>query len=699
MKYLDENLRQQIEQILLGTLPFDLPQTTNPYFKTNYMGSRKDKVFAEWLDFLIPFLEYKEEIVQERCWRVISEWLPKFGNIWYLELLSRPELPISYKEKLLAEIANSKFALEVSPYNIFAAKLWEKATRPKEAFLNTIAIFMKRKSWISVGSEIRNSFALTFNQLPFEWEDENEAETVRTKLAKFFPNNAMSFAIYFPWGKTNEKWETWAIQRVHDSISRLSNSAIDEWNSDWNHRHIEMFPADIKKIFTDKQEELTQSRKKRRMAKLISENRKNDQAKIEQTIKDCLDHAQKLREFSASHPDLHYKKSWRQLWLEIGLNGLSARQSSVYILLHYLEKDKQLPNYQVYDRHVYTEIYNHLQKRFNQDDINFFGRLQVSLVKIEYYFKELKNREEQRRHKAEEHKVAEQKRQQDKQEERERSFQYWQNLIEQRCRQIVNIFNGIFDADISPDAVLDGEVSGTFASIQSGGSSYPSLGQSLRLNQTLALRQFLSLDLQTHLMLEEGDDEKEWQATYRSTNFLVWHELCHLVSPALIDSLVKQILDHTPDYSELVDAQAREVVIDGLAIRFGETFYVHSDTNRMIATADQRRNIMLRSHAEMVNRVIRWYRKKEQEDGDDVFLSRLESELKIHSMSSNEPQFNSLRQSLRRLRPNKRLHFDELYQLAQKCDPQTVLVRQSLADTEEDQEQFNRSNLELVKTA
>lgn len=699
MKYLDEHLRQQIEQILLGILPFGLPETTSPSFKIHYMGSRKETVFAEWLDFLVPFLGHEEEAVQKRCWRAILEWLPEVGRDWYLELLSTPRLSINHKEKLLAEIANFERIPVENCWQIFSTKLWEKSTQPKETFLNMTTIFMKQKSWRGVGNEIKLSFALTFSEFPFGWKNEDEVENIRTKLSKFFPNSALTFAIYFPWKETNEKWKNWAIQRVHDSISHLSNQYIDEWNNDWNYRNIEMFPADVKKIFTDKQIELAQAREKRETAKQIRENEKNDQAEIEKTIKDCLDRAQKLHEFSASHPDIHHKRSWRQLWLEIDLISLSFHQTSVYALLYYFQKDKQPSDYWARDRYIYTEIYNHLRQQFNQDDIDFFARLQASLIKIGAYFKKLKDQKEQRQHKEAEREIVEQKKRQDKQEERERLFQHWQNLIEQRCRQIVNIFNGIFDADISPDAVLDGEVSGTFASIQSGGSSYPSLGQSLRLNQTLALRQFLSLDLQTYLTLEEGDDEKEWQATYRSTNFLVWHELCHLVSPALIDSLVKQTLDHTPDYSELIDAQAREVIIDGLAIRFGEMFYVHSDKNRMIATADQRRNIMLRSHAEMVNRVIRWYRKKAREDGDDVFLSRLESELNIHIMSLNKPEFNSLLKSLRRLHPNKRLPFDELYRLAQKCDPQTVPVRQSLSDIEEDQKQFNRSPLKLVKTA
>ncbi|MFA5184672.1 MAG: hypothetical protein WC456_04070 [Patescibacteria group bacterium] len=696
MKYLDEKLRQQIEQILLGILPFSLPKTTSPSFKIHYMGSRKETVFAEWLDFLIPFLEHEEEAVQKRCWQAILGWLPEVGRRWYLELLANPQLPIRHKEKLLAEIANLARIPVEDCYQIFSAKLWKEAAQPKEAFLNMIAIFMKQKSWRGVGSEIKCSFALTFGGLPFEWKNEDEAENIRLKLSKFFPDSALNFANYFPWDVANTKWRNWAIQRLREAISRLSNQHIDEWD----YRKIEMLPADVKKIFTDKQVELARSRENRETAKRIREYKKRDQANVQATIENCLDHAQKLREFTNSHPDIHHKRSWRKLWLEIGLEGLSDRQSSVHRLLYYLKTDKPLPNYKVFGD-IYAEVYNHLQKQFSQEEIDFFARLQTNLFKVETYFKGLRDQETERQRKTEERKETKQKQQQDKQAEHERLFQYWQNLIEQRCRQIVNIFNGLFDADISPDAVLAGEVSGFFASIQSSGSSYPSLGQSLRLSQSLTLRQCLNLDIQTHLTLEEGDDEKEWKATYRSANFLVWHELCHLVGTSLVDPLVQQALGHAPDYSKSIDAQAREVVIDALAMRFGEIFYVHPNKKRVVATTAQRRNIMLNSHLAAVRRVIRWYSKKTREEGDDVFLSRLGSELNIHLLSLNKTEFNSLRESLKRLHIDKpTFSFDKLYQSALECDPQTAPIRQDLSDPdiEEDQNQFNEPHLRLVET-
>jgi len=203
-----------------------------------------------------------------------------------------------------------------------------------------------------------------------------------------------------------------------------------------------------------------------------------------------------------------------------------------------------------------------------------------------------------------------------------------QEIIERRCRQIVKVFNGLFDCEIDPDAVLNGQVTGVYATIQSMPAS-----TGMRLEQCLLLTQTLHqiLEGRTWLELEEGDDEQEMRDAFESANILVWHELCHLVRPSAVDDLLKGVA-LPPDADEATQAQARELVLDALAMRLGQIAYVHPSLGEDFPrTEEQRLQLMRRSLSAMARRVVRHLGQADLQPGQREFILRLAAELQVHA--------------------------------------------------------------------
>jgi len=201
-------------------------------------------------------------------------------------------------------------------------------------------------------------------------------------------------------------------------------------------------------------------------------------------------------------------------------------------------------------------------------------------------------------------------------------------LIAQRCRQIVKVFNGLFDREIDPDAVLNGQVTGEYASIQSMPAS---MGIRMAQRMTLAMSQHQILEGRTWLEIEEGDDEQEMRDAFESANLLVWHELCHLVRPSAVDDMLKAV-PLPADSTEADKAQARELVLDALAMRLGQIAYAHPPLGEDFPrTEEQRLQLMRCSLSAMARRVVRHLGQTDFQPGQHEFILRLAAELQVHA--------------------------------------------------------------------
>jgi hypothetical protein len=203
-----------------------------------------------------------------------------------------------------------------------------------------------------------------------------------------------------------------------------------------------------------------------------------------------------------------------------------------------------------------------------------------------------------------------------------------QEEVERRCRQIVKVFNGLFDCEIDPDAVLNGQVTGEYASIQSMPTS---MGMHMAQRMLLTQTQHQILEGRTWLEIEEGDDEQEMRDAFESTNVLVWHELCHLVRPSAVNVLLEAVA-LPPDADEDAKAQARELVLDALAMRLGQIAYVHPPLGEDFPrTEEQRLQLMRRSLSAMARRVVRHLGQADLQPGQREFILRLAAELQVHA--------------------------------------------------------------------
>lgn len=210
---------------------------------------------------------------------------------------------------------------------------------------------------------------------------------------------------------------------------------------------------------------------------------------------------------------------------------------------------------------------------------------------------------------------------------RQHALQAMRENIARRCRQIVKVFNGIHDLDIDPDAVLNGEVAGEYASIHSASCTV-----GISLNQRLVLEQAMHCIAadRTWLEIEEGDEPDEMQATFDSANALIWHELCHLAVPEIIgDALTSSRL---PDDKPETLSQARETAVDALAMRMGHRLYAHPAMGQDLPLADaERLRTMRHSLVALTRRVISHLAGKELEIRQHLFIARLMGQMAVHA--------------------------------------------------------------------
>jgi hypothetical protein len=210
----------------------------------------------------------------------------------------------------------------------------------------------------------------------------------------------------------------------------------------------------------------------------------------------------------------------------------------------------------------------------------------------------------------------------------------FQNLLAQRCRQLVKVFNGLNDLEIDDEAVLNGDELGAFASIhrsRSGG---------VRLEQRLVLRMekhYLGDD-RTWLEIDAKDDEEEMRATIESANLLVWHELCHLADPRAVKQFMNSVTLPKVHDDDTAARQAMEVIIDGLGMNMGMSFYVHPNPGEPIPRRDTERHAkMYESHAAMARRIVAYLGEKELSPAECAFVTRFIAELDVHIANGSKP--------------------------------------------------------------
>ena len=213
--------------------------------------------------------------------------------------------------------------------------------------------------------------------------------------------------------------------------------------------------------------------------------------------------------------------------------------------------------------------------------------------------------------------------------EHERLFTAWKNRIERRVVSITRVFSGVFGLDVREDAVLTGEVQGSYGSIHyGGGSSAPGMSMSMSLMVINCTR------LRTFIEIEEGQQESEWSATFDSLNFLVHHELAHLA-----DTEENNPIEAVPwpsalgaSVSDAVESARKEIVVDGIAMRMASELYVHPNLGEAFyREQEDREHCAILAHAKLAERIAKKFAPGFSYDPDEVALFvRLYAQLTEH---------------------------------------------------------------------
>ncbi|MBI4434669.1 hypothetical protein HY635_02535 [Candidatus Uhrbacteria bacterium] len=261
--------------------------------------------------------------------------------------------------------------------------------------------------------------------------------------------------------------------------------------------------------------------------------------------------------------------------------------------------------------------------------------------------------------------------------------------IDDRCSRIVTVFNGVFGFRIDPHAVLEGAVSGEYASISSGA---PRVGVQLVLRQEQRLLQCMVVKEGTWLSIEEGEDEEEAKATYASANFLIWHELAHLANP----SVVAEVLGERFTGDDAVTAQARELVVDAVGLELGRTLYVHPgfDVPRAyIVDPQERLRVMVSSHRTLVRRIMGRYAGTSPDLKTVCLLARLRAAQDVHrALQPGGSRLSALAGAGELLvgREELMVRYRALYERALRLDVSTLSFRGSLGEGEDQEEEAFR---------
>lgn len=292
-----------------------------------------------------------------------------------------------------------------------------------------------------------------------------------------------------------------------------------------------------------------------------------------------------------------------------------------------------------YKRSLAQYIHSRLLEEGEQGDPRGFIRACEKLLRYDpAAFVDLKTRKENIEASIEQERIAKAQAEEAKRNaERlhQAAFEMFERRIKARVVAITRVLSGIFDLDVREDAVLTGEVHGSYASITYGSSSGVSPGMQLRLAQTMCTR------FQSFLEIEEGQEQSEWLATLESLNFMVHHEIAHLAQPGLQDPFrsVKHGLDRLAESDGSIEHMAKEIVVDGIAMRMAMDLYVHPDYGeRFYASAQEREVASILAHAKLAERVILKFGPTFDYDLEDTALfARLYTQLLVHAKKVELP--------------------------------------------------------------
>ena len=209
--------------------------------------------------------------------------------------------------------------------------------------------------------------------------------------------------------------------------------------------------------------------------------------------------------------------------------------------------------------------------------------------------------------------------------------------IEQRCRQIVTVFNGLFDLDVDPTMVLQGKPSGWNSFLHSILAPLPP-------PQKNVIRRDSSdfVPSGSWLMIDGLDGEDDMRLIFESANLLVWHELCHLADPRAIEQILGMVL--LPKNSGR-DARnhAREVVIDAIAFEMGRSLYAHPPKGQSIPRSNEERsNLMCKSLAALADRFCHLGNHRLLTTDQMLFIIRLRAELQTHVVNGSDTASRAL---------------------------------------------------------
>ncbi len=182
----------------------------------------------------------------------------------------------------------------------------------------------------------------------------------------------------------------------------------------------------------------------------------------------------------------------------------------------------------------------------------------------------------------------------------ERALEAAIEAVYKRCRRIVLVFNGLFGADVDPEAVFNGDPEAAMA------QPSPKAGLKLTSRDCADLH---SLDNEHNWFdLGQMDSPEERADALSSVNLLVWHQLCHALAGEELDRALEFAAQNagTGTDDENLSRQAHELVYDALAMHFGATFYAHQKPGAGLAkTPAERKDLMFEALEAWARRVAR----------------------------------------------------------------------------------------------
>ncbi|MBI2984141.1 MAG: hypothetical protein HYY50_00745 [Candidatus Kerfeldbacteria bacterium] len=285
--------------------------------------------------------------------------------------------------------------------------------------------------------------------------------------------------------------------------------------------------------------------------------------------------------------------------------------------------------------------------------------------------------------------------------ERERYLD-WREGLRARIESIINVFNVLHHRRIHPVPALIDATRGPGASI----SSHPVHEYSLlawRGPTLTAMRAdpdrpvsvsiafgWVPVEPRREITIEIPTSWRNRYRLYIASNFIVWHELAHLVETDLIERLLLEAgIVEFGDTSGPFLQLASEVVIDSLALLFGTTWFVDSTGEGFLGTAAERLGEMICSHREFI-RLTHGPVARIGDDWSGYFSARCLGVITAYEQLAEERfilarTMASLRRSVGARHRAAADWYASLSRLVWKLDPSTIKFGEDIPDMSSDE--------------